>query len=370
MGPAFSTARDRAISSRAAAGIVIERNLNFLASTNNGTGERVFYAGTRLTQLEEILPRFRGDAGNDFVMTIETTDSNGNPVLQCLINLPLDHDPANDSYVVLPGDEIIIGDGASPPSYQVKEVLMPRTLTFADSNPGDGMDEDLCGTLVGATPLVIDMLPLNIVFDNDNNSTNALDLGMPDFVSGEAAPGISTPEATPDMFLVPNVDCSGFALRQLRKVSSSSVDLPAGYTIDLRYSGPFDSGDWDGNNETYTVFGLALDNDADEASRANKEIQLLFDSTGNLDQVGVNGGSFLVGQSIHLFVNEFKPDEILPDTAQQAELLLNKANALWVTIGMQGGTNIAYNVPPGSGTVDTLITDARGFTRIRASAAQ
>ena len=368
VGSVFSRARDQAVGNRAYAGVILERNTNFVARTNNGTGNRVFYAGTRLSLMEEIVPPFIGDNLTDFAMTVSTGNT-----LTCYINLPLEHDPANGVFAVRAGDEITFQE--SGVTYRVTSVLAPTTLTFLDSMPGDGLPEDLCGIMVNNMPEMLPMLPFQIEFDNDLNRGNNLNTAEPDFVTGQAAPRISTPNTgTNDRFDVPNVQCEPFLFRQLRRVASSSVDLPPGYVIDLRYSGPFDVEDADNENETLTFFGLAIDNAADANNRANKELQFLFDENGNLDQVGLNGQAFLAGQSMNFYINEIDPNEIVDNTVAQADLLLNKAASLWVTVGLQGGTNIAYNIPPGNITsvaeVGSAISASQSFARQGFSASQ
>ena len=56
-GSVFSTARDRAIA-EGTAGVIIQRNLNF--STTTSSGNRVFFAGTRLFQMRSV-PDYIGD---------------------------------------------------------------------------------------------------------------------------------------------------------------------------------------------------------------------------------------------------------------------------------------------------------------------
>ena len=149
--------------------------------------------------------------------------------------------------------------------------------------------------------------------------------------------------------------------RQPKILRSSITDLPPGYTVDLRLSGPIEQ------METMNNSGIGADvrplffERRKEAvvnapgsilDRAYSRIDVLFDSTGGVSSVrtyvgdwddGGNDGGVVdraITGPLQLFVT---PSEI---DANGGSPLYNETN-LWVTINnTSGGVNIGYNTPP------------------------
>ena len=323
VGSVFSAARDRAVAN-GGAGVVIERNLNFIA---NADGDNVYFAGTRMYQLRAT-PPYTGSDNGEMAVCLTVNDTSGNPLeIEVEILQPLEDN------ILRAGDSIRLGNGLA--RYRIKEILAVR-----QNGAGDNV------------------LPLVLEWDNDPN-TAVLDLNSSDYITNWPAPEIGSSIA--------------FSIeRQPRKIRSSVVDLPAGYIIDMRYSGPFDTaaaGGIDGNVETYTAFGLAIDDPANASLVENREIQIHFDSKGAIDRATFNGESVLVGQSMYFFINEYDPN-IVGNTLETAEALLGNPTSLWLTIGFNGGANIGYNAPPVANDVATMISNARTISRSRTSANQ
>ena len=374
VGSAFSTARDRAIV-EGGAGIVIERNPNFVSQAN---GDNVYFAGTRISQLR-LKPPFTGDDQNDFAMFGTVTLGTGEEVIRGLIIQPIDHDPANERYIVAAGDLIKVNGS----TYRIREVLSAiNNVQFQVQTPGSF--EPFCRTEYDANQ-TFNLLPFYLDWDNDQDSTNGLSLGAVDYVTGEPSPEL-TPGAGsngPFMFNAINdtVHCDfsikRLAVDRLTSNQSTSIDLPEGYVIDLRYSGPTDGsastpGGVDGNDETHTVASLAAANQDDD-------FYVLFDEQGAISEFlyyyeDSSGSRVLArpfaSQSLFLFINEYDPTAIIADVGQQAEALLSGEDNLWLTIGMNGGANIGYNVPPASAGVRSMISEARTLSRARTSARQ
>ena len=147
--------------------------------------------------------------------------------------------------------------------------------------------------------------------------------------------------------------------RQPKILRSSITDLPPGYTVDLRLSGPIEE------LETMNRSGIganvrplffekrkdAVVNDP-VLDRAYSRIDVLFDSTGGISSVrtyvgdwddGSNDGGVVnrvITGPLQLFVS---PSDI---DANGGSPLFDETN-LWVTINnTSGGVNIGYNTPP------------------------
>ena len=340
IGATISSARDRAVND-GSGGFIIQRNLNFVSNT--GDGNRVYYAGTRLVELRATPPY----VGDSVGATANVTLMGNAPdfFLRCMIEVPDEHDDNGSRKVVRPNDIISFGSNAT---YRISEVL--------DVNSG--------------------MLPLNLTFEvatTDENPAEA-DLTIPDRISGFLTPPL-------------NENLPFEITRQPRRIQHSSVDLPAGYIIDMRYSGPLDGGATETVNpdigtddlDTYTFFGTALadvDNDLnDPEANFNQEVVVLFDSQGAIDTVfSTIGESVIPVDSVNLFVTEYDPSEIAigetPIDATSRDL--SNPDSLWVTVGTNGGVNVSYNTPPiGNGlTGPELINASRSSTLNRVSAIQ
>ena len=278
VGSVFSSARDRAIA-EGSAGVVLVRNPNFVSQT--GDNNSVFYAGTRLYQMRS-MPPYVGDSLADFATIQLFPDENSPEEIRAIIPLPLEFGIG----VVRVNDFIRFNN--SPASYRIAQVLKPIPTN-------DPM-----------------FLPLVLAWDN-NPALNqpTLDLSSTDFTTNWPAPRYTSPVT--------------FSIeRQPRIIQSTETDLPAGYIIDLRYSGPSDDGTIESLNlpsqeddpETRTIFGTA--------SLQPNEVQILFNSQGAIDRIIVDGISFLAGQSLFFFINEYEPELAAPNinTQQAAEALL------------------------------------------------
>ncbi len=156
--------------------------------------------------------------------------------------------------------------------------------------------------------------------------------------------------------------------RQPRKVESSRVELPPGFHVDLRFSGPLNgSGGSVLNEQTNTDTNGVLDFPRNPIIPRANEIRILLDETGAIDRLfyysatpGPNGQ--IVGviptDSLYMFVTSNEIDSSINPITEPSNL--------WVTInGTTGGVNVGYNAV-GSGT----ITEARGLASSFQSADQ
>ncbi|MFK7769892.1 MAG: prepilin-type N-terminal cleavage/methylation domain-containing protein, partial [Mariniblastus sp.] len=184
VGSAFSKASNRAIVEKSA-GLLIERNPNYLDGSN------VYFAGTRIFTLRA-LPPFGGDS--EFDPTLSGVASNG----------------AN-----------VIAPAPGFPNTMSVSVLTP--LEHTSTNPMIQINDrirlnysSVTYLIVGVDPLPSGRLQLHLSLGLSGQAV------MPSFpLTGATAPGL------------PYV-----VYRQPRKLQSSQTDLPDGYVIDLRYSGP------------------------------------------------------------------------------------------------------------------------------------
>ena len=339
-GSVFSTARDRAIA-EGTAGVIIQRNLNF--STTTGSGNRVFFAGTRLFQMRSV-PDYIGDALDaqveiEYEIEPDGPDADEEPdvvSISAKIDKPLEF---------LFPDEQDVNDALAPPVISAGDSIRIGTLRYQifEITPADDVDSIL---------LVLD-------WDNDRIFDNSLDTTRTDFVSNSPAP-------------MDGLTAEFSIERQPRKIESSVVDLPAGYIIDLRYSGPIEAlppDDFDNDAETATTFGRGLAADADQTLPQNSEIRVVFDRLGSVDKVLLNGESELVGASLSLLINEFDPGLQL-GTQAMAETLLSNPESLWVTVGLNGGVSIGYSAPVVPADLDVMVLNARTLSSNRTSALQ
>ena len=147
--------------------------------------------------------------------------------------------------------------------------------------------------------------------------------------------------------------------RQPKILRSSITDLPPGYTVDLRLSGPIEeletmNNSGIGANVRPLFFEKRKDAVVNDPvlDRAYSRIDVLFDSTGGISSVrtyvgdwddGSNDGGVVnrvITGPLQLFVS---PSDI---DANGGSPLFDETN-LWVTINnTSGGVNIGYNTPP------------------------
>jgi len=148
--------------------------------------------------------------------------------------------------------------------------------------------------------------------------------------------------------------------RQPKKLESSRVELPAGYIVNLRCSGPTNAGG------TATVFDQAT----------TQSVAVTFDDTGAVDflypvydPVNPTGAGQRLFGPLHWFVMPANPDTIV--NPQTADGPLNQPSNLWVVVNQNsGGVHIGYNAPAATGTFAQKITDSRALARLGQSAAQ
>lgn len=323
IGSAFSSARERAIA-EGTGGVIIQRNPNFSVMTSDGN--RVLYAGTRLFQTRAI-PPYAGDVDGDTAMI--TTVSNE---LEVTLDTPFEPGVINQN------DTISFGGFSA--RYRINSEPMVDT----------------------ADPT---MMTFFIAWDDDPTEAK-LDTDGIDFLTGTVAPELDN-------------DLSFVVYRQPIKVESSVVDLPPGYIIDLRYSGPADPGTFEPNHlsstsddpDTFTAFGLAIDANADLALPANNEVRITFNGQGALERAIFNNEDVIINQSLFFYVSEFDPNIPTSSAQAAADALLTIPENLWMTIGTNGGANIGYNAPPTpGGNIADMIANARTISRTSTSANQ
>ena len=332
---AFASASNRGVTD-GAGGIQIVRNPNFVARTTTG---QVQFASTRI-YLMKSLPDYTGDGENaDVEIGGDENPDNINPdTNQPVIELEVTIDPA-------PLDEGVI---------QMNDLIRFGRFPFRITS--EPVEED------GVLTFFID-------FDDDGDRTTDVNVGSPDFRTGLPAP---------------SGDLDFAVQRRPRRIESSAIDLPAGYIIDLRYSGPLDLGDdpMDGDDfhegedldvETYTKFGLAND---------PSTIEILFDESGGISSVLYGNTSTLFGNTLFLHIAEYDPGEIsaASNALNDASTILSRNESLWVTVNnISGNSNVGYNAPPRLPAADDpdpsnpwirLIEDSRTLSRTRTTAAQ
>ena len=150
--------------------------------------------------------------------------------------------------------------------------------------------------------------------------------------------------------------------RKPQIIDSSEVVLPDGYLVDLRFSGPQDSGDMDGNANTHTLFSQAGDTD---------DIIVYFDRTGGISDFWFNGGIVRFGLTSYFFVHEYGVTDDTGTATEIANRLLSDPSSLWVVVDKtSGSTSVSNHVPSDSGTVISRILNGQQFSRNRSMAAQ
>lgn len=320
---AFASASNRGATD-GAGGIQIVRNPNFVARTQ--AGNNILFASTRIYTMKN-LPDYSGEDNTAMatVALVPNPDKNDIEELQVTIPAPTGTD------VVRINDQIRFG-------------RIPFRIT---SEPVEENGE----------------LTFFIDFDDDEVGDNDVQAG-PDFYTGRPAP-------MGGRFVIQ---------RQPRRLESSAIDLPPGYIIDLRYSGPLDLGDGDGDGvdegedvdiDSYTKFSLVDDNDPDTPNT----IEIFFDESAGISNVSYDGRSVLFGNTLFLHITEYDPGEISggPSASADAKTILSRDEALWVTVNnISGSANVGYNAPPALSTIAPfgLIEQSRTLSRTRTTAAQ
>lgn len=174
--------------------------------------------------------------------------------------------------------------------------------------------------------------------------------------------------------------------RQPRIVVSSEIQLPEGYLIDLRYSGPINANTIRDPSVTEVprcyFHDIIKPGYTNQARAAN--VSILFNKSGLIDRyfyydpdLTINGE---INSQIPLGSMYFLMTKIETEPTPNHGILNNEGN-LWITVaGSSGGVNVGYNAIPsgavdmdGDGNVGTLgdrILEARGIAAMGQNAAQ
>lgn len=294
VGSMFSQASQRAISD-GVAGVILYRNPNVIQDTDGVAGPSPgdFQYTVNTLALMRRVPPFAGDQLNSLA-SLDTTFTAVPGQTAVQIVKPLEQD---DLGLIVPGDYISFNN--SPTKYRIDLV--------------------------------------------ENLGTNDLRLLISHGVY---------PDPTPLLTVVRPGPVTGVQYlihRAPRILDSSVVTLPAGYHIDLRFSGFNTNDSWRTNltdGFPTTVFEPEpKENNAGTIAYINRPIAIVFDGSGSLERMlqrSVAGGVSISHQSnpqgpLFLFVTEAELDDTNP--------LARDAN-LWVSVSNgSGAVNIGYNSP-------------------------
>ena len=251
------------------------------------------FAGTRMYTLRSVPPFIGDDAGAQATIGAVTTNVDGEQVMAIAIPLPLEHTATNP--LVQAGDQVRLNHSS--------------VLYSVDAVPGG--------------------VPLGI----------SLNLGLSGY--GQVRPALVAGSTVP--FVV---------YRQPRKLESSRVDLPDGYMIDFRYSGP-----------------TGAMNQAVAASSPAADVRIFFNSDGSIDRYTYTDAmgmliSVTMQDSMYLYVAAMEDDPATPT-------IFDNSN-MWVIADRATGiANVGYNSPP-DGALPLLgqLFYARGLSKARRSASQ
>ena len=297
---AFSRASSRAVND-GLSGLMILPNPNFQQATfdnfdpdPNELGP--FYAGTRIFQMRE-LPAYIGEEENSLAWST--------PDIPLVIDKPFEHDEDEGRLIIQANDEISFN--GSSYRYRILEV-----------------NEE-------------DQFRLNLTLDLAGGPAPAPNLGEPRDEGHD-----------------PSTNGVPFVIhRQPRRLESSLVELPEGYIIDLRYSGPLLPNDPSTSEDE--MLGTFLNE-----SQAGDEplgVVLHFDANGVISRMFlVNTNSFEpVGAplqpiaALDWLVTEFDPNAIGPDGNYISKLddPIFSPNNKWVTVDhLTGGVHVASSAVP------------------------
>ncbi len=187
--------------------------------------------------------------------------------------------------------------------------------------------------------------------------------------------------------------------RQPRKLESSRVELPEGYVIDTRYSGPLNpNADITnppmidaGRSWFHEIIKLPFYDDVVPAEKARKlkeaaSIRVIFNATGSIDRIYYYNPNLNIDYNPN-FVAGILPDGFIDSRIPLSSLyllvttfeinpkpnhgVLDDPSNLWVTISNStGGVNIGYNVPSFGATLGNRILSARSLATNGQNAAQ
>ena len=350
VGSLVSIASNQAVSD-GVAGVLFQRNANFVEATQGQDGRihPVYFASTRMFLLRKV-PHYTGDQRN--AMALVEIDNLADPVVFVVsIPLPLDHEPNRNRFVVRRNDKIRFG-GSS--------ILYTITTDPFVTVNGNGDD--------------ILQFQLDYNDGDPDNDTTTLDVTQADIFRGTPAPRTGNQTFSIE--------------RQPRVVESSAVELPAGYIVDLRYSGALDLGDFDmdgihegedNNATTFSKFGLANGYNTDGGNAPASDVAVIFDESGGIGSVIYNNYDVVFGQSLSLFITEYDVNNANLNTVdvniatQTSRNVLSVPETLWVTINNStGGVSVGNNnIPaPAANTGFDIISSARFLSRFRTDASQ
>jgi len=222
-------------------------------------------------------------------------------------------------------------------------------------------DDDTSVAMVSETSVTISPAPFEtgIIQSNDEISFNGSSYR---FRILTATGGVLTLDATGSAPIPPFTTGVPFVIhRQPRRLESSLVELPEGYLIDLRYSGPSGS-----------PFGTF----------AGSFVELHFDANGGVAELfDVNGNRVQPTGSLDWLVTNFDPNAVAPKaadptatepTSREDDPIFRPTNK-WVTVDhVTGSVNVASAAVPSSGVADlaTAISESREIAVNRQSAGQ
>ena len=323
---AFSKASSRAVND-GLSGLMIVPNPNFQQATFDNVGVDGFdaplYAGTRIFQMRR-LPPYIGEEETSLAF-ISSEEANA-PVV---IDKPFEHDEDEGRLIIQRNDEISFNGS----SYRY-------TITLVGINKEDDSKLDLTLDASGPAPLP--------------------SLGDARGVDSEGESGVP--------FVIH---------RQPRRLESSLVELPEGYLIDLRYSGPLVAADanvsagaeWNQNPPPEVV------EDGDDPAG----VVVHFDAGGGVSRiisVGTDGRPQAIQPTgaLNCLVTEYDPNAFGPDGNFQSlsDEPIFSPNNKWVSVDhLTGGVHVAsVAVPQGPVNLREAILQSQAIATQRQSASQ
>jgi len=165
--------------------------------------------------------------------------------------------------------------------------------------------------------------------------------------------------------------------RQPKILRSSITDLPNGYIVDLRLSGPLETMETNGNsgiaagNGFRPLFFEKIKPVAENTPLQDSynRIDVIFDSTGGISSVRTYRGNWddanttARGEQLNRVITGPLQLFVSPTELEEGSSPLFSETNLWVTVGNDsGGVNIGYNNPPltvATGVFGDLVTAAR-----------
>lgn len=305
LASAFAKVSSRAIDEQVA-GFLLERNPNFVDA--NG----VTFGTTTMYTLRAI-PPYGGDEPYDPGSTNGAVVSNTAGIFMTVdIPLPLEYTPTNP--LVQINDHIRLN--YSSVRYRIANVQQ------VPSASGPRLELTL---LLGEPTVGVQVLP-----------------GLENSPTGTSVP-----------FLI---------YRKPRKLESSRIDLPAGYVIDLRFSGPVDRRPVATN--TGTLFN--------EVTPAGDSIELMFDEHGAVERFYYTDPNATPSTRVSRVPRDALYFFVVDLDANESVLPINGPGNMWVTLERTtGAANVSYNAPPPNGLpLNEQVEFARTLARNRLSVAQ